>query len=92
MKRIRRAKTPKATHRRKSKSLAASELQTLRANWCSVIADAEERIIQLRRSIEWAKRGRERLRAASGESTMRYQRALQQISPECNYALSIWAR
>ncbi len=63
MKRIRKAKT---APRRKSKSQALSEPQTLRPNWQSVIADAEELIIQLRRSIEWAKAGHERLRIASG--------------------------
>jgi len=89
MKRNRKAK---ATQGRNSKSQAAPEPQTFTPNWQAVIADAEEHMIQLRRSIEWAKAGRERLRRASGESEMRFQRALQQISPECTYALSIWAR
>ena len=89
MNRIRKAKTAR---QQKSKSKAVPDPPTFIPNWQSVIADAEECMFELRRSIEWAKAGRDRLRAASGGSAMRYRKALHESNPDGNYTLSIWAR
>ncbi len=90
MRRIRKAK---ATQRGKTKSQAFPVSWTSRRDWHSVMADAEQFMTQLHRSIELARAGRDKLRAASDESTMRYQRALQKLYSQGNYyALSIWAR
>ena len=65
-------------------------LQTLSLNWQPVIADAEERMIQLRWSIELARAGRElarRLRRM-GEAVSKGPPA----DLPSSYALSIWAR
>ena len=61
---MRRAKDAKASQQKPIESDSSSNAPVSKPSWESVVLEAEEQMAELRRSIEWAKEARARLRTS----------------------------